>query len=153
VLNPCDQQEELRGTLLGHLVDLKAKARGDKRLPEQREALEHAEGADRQDPGDRATAGWRASPSPEVNTPTHGDRVSQPCGQDQGVHRAPPETSPRSSMEHDPIHGEEWDASVALDTCNTDGTRARRRDESPLATECPEESEVGKACRMATGHR
>jgi hypothetical protein len=71
VLNPCYRQEELRGTLLGHLVYLKAKARGEKSTPEKREALEHAEGADRQDPCDMAKAGLLESQSPEVKTHTH----------------------------------------------------------------------------------
>jgi len=71
VLNPCYRQEELRGTLLGHLVYLKAKARGDKSMPEKREALEHAEGADLQDPCDMAKAGLLESQSPEVQAHTH----------------------------------------------------------------------------------
>lgn len=40
-------------------------------------------------------------------------------------------------MGNDPIQGDEWDAYVALDTFNTDGTRDRLRDESPMATEFP----------------
>jgi group II intron reverse transcriptase/maturase len=75
VLNPCYRQEELRGTLLGHLVDLKAKARGEKSLPAKREALEHAEGADRQDPCDMAQAGLLECQSPAVKTPPHCDSV------------------------------------------------------------------------------
>ena len=51
---------------LGHLVDLKAKARGDKSLPEKREPLEDAEGAVLQDPRDRAKAGLPESQSPAV---------------------------------------------------------------------------------------
>jgi len=106
-------------------------------MPETREALEHAEGADRQDPCERAKAGWLASQSPEVPPHTHGDRVSQQCCQDTGVRRAHPDTSTWSSMGNDPIHGDAWDASVALDPCSTDGTRDRLRDESPRATEFP----------------
>jgi hypothetical protein len=68
VLNPCFRQEEFRGTLLGHLVYLKAKVRGEKSMPEKREALEHAEGADPQDPCDMAKAGWLESQSPEVQS-------------------------------------------------------------------------------------
>ena len=43
--------------LLGHLVNLKAKAGGDNSMPEKREPLEDAEGAVLQDPHDRAKAG------------------------------------------------------------------------------------------------
>ena len=43
--------------LLGHLVDLRAKAGGEKSMPEKREPLEDAEGAVPQDPRDMAKAG------------------------------------------------------------------------------------------------
>ena len=55
---------------LGHLVDLKAKARGDKSMPEKREPLEDAEGAVLQDPRDRAKAGLPESQSPAVKAHT-----------------------------------------------------------------------------------
>jgi hypothetical protein len=71
VLNPCFRQEEFRGTLLGHLVYLKAKAGGEKSMPEKREVLEHAEGTDLQDPCDMAKAGLLESQSPEVQPHTH----------------------------------------------------------------------------------
>ena len=45
--------------LLGHLVDLRAKAGGEKSMPEKRETLEGAEGAVPQDPRDRAKS-WIA---------------------------------------------------------------------------------------------
>ena len=64
-LNPCFRQEEFRGTLLGHPVYLKAKAGGEKSMPEKREVLEPAEGTDPQDPCDRAKAGLLESESPE----------------------------------------------------------------------------------------
>ena len=41
---------------LGHLVDPRAKAGGEKSMPEKREPLEDAEGAVPQDPRDRAKA-------------------------------------------------------------------------------------------------
>ena len=106
-------------------------------MPEKREALEHAEGADRQDPCDMAKARWVESQSPEVQPHTHCDSVSEQCCQDTVVHRSQPETSTRQSMGNDPIQGDEWDAYVALDTFNTDGTRDRLRDASPMATEFP----------------
>ena len=43
VLNPWRSQEELGGMFLGHRVNLKAKAGGDKSMPEKRESLEGAE--------------------------------------------------------------------------------------------------------------
>jgi hypothetical protein len=95
VLNPCYRQEELRGTLLGHLVYLKAKAGGEKSTPEKRVAPEHAEGADLQDPCDMAKAGWLESQSPEVHPHTHGYSVSQQCCQDKVIHLSQPETSTR----------------------------------------------------------
>ena len=64
-------------------------------MPEKREALEHAEGADRQDPCDMAKAGWRESQSPAVKPHTHGYSVSQQGCQDQVVHLSQPETATR----------------------------------------------------------
>ena len=58
-MNPWFSQEEPGGMLLGHLVDLKAKAGGDNSMPEKREPLEDAEGAVPQDPRDRAKS-WIA---------------------------------------------------------------------------------------------
>ena len=51
---------------LGHLVHLKAKARGDNSMPEKREPLEDAEGAVPQDPRDKAKAVLPESQSPAV---------------------------------------------------------------------------------------
>ena len=48
--------------LLGHPIDLKAKAGGEKSMSEKRGSLEGAEGAVPQDPRDRAKA---ASPEPQ----------------------------------------------------------------------------------------
>ena len=45
--------------LLGHPIDLKAKAGGEKSMSEKREPLEDAEGAVPQDPRDRAKS-WIA---------------------------------------------------------------------------------------------
>ena len=56
--------------LLGHLVDLKAKAGGEKSMPEKRETLEDAEGAVPQDPRDRAKAALPESQSPAVQPHT-----------------------------------------------------------------------------------
>ena len=61
---------------LGHLVDLKAKARGDKSMPEKREPLEDAEGAVLQDPRDMAKAGLPESQSPAVKAHTRCYSVS-----------------------------------------------------------------------------
>jgi len=51
---------------LGHRVDLKAKAGGDKSMPEKREPLEDAKGAVPQDPRDTAKAELPESQSPAV---------------------------------------------------------------------------------------
>ena len=56
--------------LLGHPIDLKAKAGGDNSMPEKREPLEDAEGAVPQDPRDRAKAGLPESQSPAVQPHT-----------------------------------------------------------------------------------
>ncbi len=45
--------------LLGHPIDLKAKARGEKSMSEKRGSLEDAEGADPQDPRDKVKS-WIA---------------------------------------------------------------------------------------------
>ena len=57
--------------LLGHPIDLKAKAGGEKSMPEKREPLEDAEGAVLQDPRDRAKARLPESQSPVVEPHTH----------------------------------------------------------------------------------
>ena len=56
--------------LLGHPIDLKAKAGGDKSLSEKREPLEDAEGAVPQDPRDRVKAALPESQSPAVQPHT-----------------------------------------------------------------------------------
>ena len=56
--------------LLGHLVDLRAKAGGEKSMPEKRRSLEGAEGAALQDPRDRAKAALPESQSPAVKPHT-----------------------------------------------------------------------------------
>jgi hypothetical protein len=40
-------------------------------------------------------------------------------------------------MENDSLQGDEWDASVRLDTFSTNGTRDRLTDARPKATESP----------------
>ena len=56
--------------LLGHPIDLKAKARGEKSMSEKRGSLEDAEGAVLQDPHDRAKAALPESQSPVVEPHT-----------------------------------------------------------------------------------
>ena len=56
--------------LLGHLVDLRAKAGGESSMPEKRETPEGAEGAVPQDPRDRAKAALPESQSPAVQPHT-----------------------------------------------------------------------------------
>jgi len=70
VLNPWRSQEELGGRFLGHRVHLKAKARGEKSMPEKRGPLEDAKGAAPQGPRDRAKAGLPEPQSPAVEMHT-----------------------------------------------------------------------------------
>ena len=76
MLNPWLSQEELGGTFLGHRVDLKAKARGEKSMPEKRGTLEDAKGAAPQGPRDRAKAGLPEPQSPAVEMHTRRYGVS-----------------------------------------------------------------------------
>jgi len=62
--------------LLGHPINLKAKAGGEKSMSEKRETLEDAEGAVLQDPRDRAKAGLPESQSPAVKAHTRCYSVS-----------------------------------------------------------------------------
>ena len=56
--------------LLGHPIDLKAKAGGEKSMSEKRGPLEDAEGVVPQDPRDRAKAALPESQSPAVEPHT-----------------------------------------------------------------------------------
>jgi hypothetical protein len=56
--------------LLGHPIDLKAKAGGEKSMSEKWGSLEDAEGAVPQDPHERAKAGLPESQSPAVELHT-----------------------------------------------------------------------------------
>ena len=56
--------------LLGHPIDLKAKAGGERSMSEKRSSLEGAEGAVLQDPRDRAKAGLPEPQSPAVQKVT-----------------------------------------------------------------------------------
>ena len=62
--------------LLGHPIDLKAKAGGEKSMSEKRGSLEDAEGAVLQDPRDRAKAVLPESQSPAVQPHTRCYSVS-----------------------------------------------------------------------------
>src|SRR2546426_1306874 len=66
VLNPWRSQEELGGVFLGHRVYLKAKAGGEKSMPEKRGSLEDVKGAAPQGPRDRAKATLPEPQSPAV---------------------------------------------------------------------------------------
>ena len=67
VLNPWRSQEGLGGTSLGHRVYLRAKAGGEKSMPEKRESPEGAYGAVPRGPRDKA----KATP-PEPQSPVVG---------------------------------------------------------------------------------
>ncbi len=62
--------------LLGHPIDLKAKAGGEKSMSEKRGSLEGAEGVVPQDPRDRAKAALPESQSPAVQPHTRCYSVS-----------------------------------------------------------------------------
>ena len=71
--------------LLGHPIDLKAKAGGEKSMSEKRGSLEDAEGAVPQDPRDRAKAALPESQSPavQVYTRCYGVYNAAPPGADR----------------------------------------------------------------------
>ena len=71
--------------LLGHPIDLKAKAGGEKSMSEKRGSLEGAEGAVPQGPRDRAKAALPESQSPAVERHTRCYSVSNaaPSGADR----------------------------------------------------------------------
>ena len=56
--------------LLGHPIDLRAKAGGEKSMSEKRESLEDAEGAVPQDPRDKAKAALPCVVRSDVVSPT-----------------------------------------------------------------------------------
>ena len=56
--------------LLGHPIDLKAKAGGEKSMSEKRGSLEDAEGVVPQDPRDKAKAGLPCVVRSDVVSPT-----------------------------------------------------------------------------------
>jgi hypothetical protein len=123
---------------LGHRVYLKAKARGDKSMPEKRGTLEDAKGAAPQGPRDRAKAGLPEPQSPAVqcaHPPLRRLQRGATRGGSFTFRGRPPPTG--KAMGNDPIEGDEWGAYVTLDTFSTTGTRDRLRGASPRATESP----------------
>jgi hypothetical protein len=124
--------------LLGHLVDLRAKAGGEKSMPEKREPLEGAEGAVPQDPRDRAKAALPEPQSPAVQYAHPLLRRLQRSatrGRPFTFRGPPPPTG--KAMGNEPIEGDEWGAYVTLDTFNTNGTRDGLTGASPTVTESP----------------
>ena len=122
--------------LLGHPIDLKAKAGGEKSMSEKRGALEDAEGAVPQDPRDRAKAALPESQSPAVQEYTRCLQRLQRSATRGGTFKfrdRPPPTG--GAMKNDFIEGDEWDTYVALDTFNTNGTRDGLTGASPRVTE------------------
>jgi hypothetical protein len=125
--------------LLGHPIDLKAKAGGERSMSEKQGSLEDAEGAALQAPRDRAKAALPESQSPAVQQSHLLLRRLQRSATRDGLFKfrdRPPPTG--GAMKNDFIEGDEWDAYVALDTFSTNGTRDRLRDASPRATESPQ---------------
>ena len=124
--------------LLGHPIDLKAKAGREKSMSEKRGSLEDAEGAVPQDPRDRAKAALPESQSPAVQL-SHPllQRLQRSAtrGGSFSFRNRPPPTG--GAMKNDFIEGDEWDAYVALDTFSTNGTRDGLTGASPKVTESP----------------
>ena len=124
--------------LLGHPIDPKAKAGGEKSMSEKRGSLEDAEGAVPRDPRDRAKAALPESQSPAVE---HAHPLLQRLkrsatrGRSFNFRDRPPPTG--GAMKNDFIEGDEWDAYVALDTFSTNGTRDGLTGASPRVTESP----------------
>ena len=124
--------------LLGHPIDLKAKAGGERSMSEKRGTLEDAEGVVPQDPRDRAKAALPESQSPAVED-AHSLLQRLKCSATRGrsfsFRDRPPPTG--RAMKNDFIEGDEWDAYVALDTFSTNGTRDGLTGASPTVTESP----------------
>jgi len=70
---------------LGHPIDLKAKAGGERSMSEKRETLEDAYGAVLQGPRERAKATLPEPQSPAVEPHTPRHSVYWRCCQDRGV--------------------------------------------------------------------
>jgi hypothetical protein len=124
--------------LLGHPIDLKAKAGGEKSMSEKRGPLEDAEGVVPQDPRDRAKAALPESQSPAVE---HAHPLLQRLkrsatrGGSFSFRDRPPPTG--GAMKNDFIEGDEWDAYVTLETFSTNGTWDGLTGASPTVTESP----------------
>ena len=122
--------------LLGHPIDLKVKAGGEKSMSEKRGSLEDAQGALPQGPRDRAKAALPESQSPAVQ-PSHSllQRLHRSAtrGRPFSFRGPPPPTG--KAMGNEPIEGDEWGAYVTLDTFTADGTRDGLTGASPMVTE------------------
>ena len=124
--------------LLGHPIDLKAKAGGEKSMSEKRGSLEDAEGAVLQDPRDKAKAALPESQSPAVQL-SHSllQRLQRSATRGRPFSFRGPTPPTGKAMGNEPIEGDEWDAYVTLDTFNTKGTRDGLTGASPMVTESP----------------
>ena len=124
--------------LLGHPINLKAKARGERSMSEKQGSLEDAEGAVLQDPRDRAKAALPESQSPAVQL-SHSllRRLERSAtrGGSYSFRDRPPPTG--GAMKNDFIEGDEWDTYVTLDTFSTNGTWDGLKGASPMVTESP----------------
>ena len=123
---------------LGHRVNLKAKAGGEKSMPEKRGPLEDAKGAAPQGPRDRAKAGLPEPQSPAVKN-AHSPLRRLQRGTTRGGPFAfcGPPPPPGKAMANEVIEGDEWGAYVTLDPFSTTGTRDDLPDASPKVTESP----------------
>jgi hypothetical protein len=97
--------------LLGHPIDLKAKAGGERSMSEKRGTLEDAEGVVLQDPRDKAKAALPESQSPSVEDARpllQRLKCSATRGRSFSFRDRPPPTG--RAMKNDFIQGDEWGA-------------------------------------------
>jgi hypothetical protein len=130
VLNPWFNQERFGGRPLGHPTDRMPKGLWDKSMLEKRETSEDAYGAVPRGSRDMVKAELLASQSPAVKTHTHGHSVFWPCHRERAIRLSWPVTSAWWAIGSEPIQGDEWGTSVALDTFST-----RRNAGSPTGRE------------------
>ena len=139
MLNPWRSQEELGGRFLGHRVYLKAKAGGEKSMPEKRGGRPKAPRA----PPRKARLTGRKLHCLNPNSQRGNDappplrRLQRGAtgGEPFAFCGSPPPSG--KAMASEAIEGDEWGAYVRLDTFSTTGTRDRLTGASPMATESP----------------
>ena len=105
-------------------------------MPEKRESPEGAYGAVPQDPRDRAKAALPESQSPAVES-AHSllQRLGRNATRGSSFPFCEPPPPPGKAMASEAMEGDEWGASVTLDTFSITGTWDGLKDASPRVTE------------------